>query len=87
MVNSLLHGINLIFFVPGMNAAIRSVVRMGIYAGARIFTVWEVCKTRKKFSHLREQISVQIKCMLIYYLLSMSALHAYMSFNHDTLWL
>ena len=26
----------------GMNAAIRAVVRMGIYAGARVFTVWEV---------------------------------------------
>ena len=25
-----------------MNAAIRAVVRMGIYAGARVFTVWEV---------------------------------------------
>lgn len=25
----------------GMNAAIRAVVRMGIYAGARVFTVWE----------------------------------------------
>ncbi|XP_015757464.1 PREDICTED: ATP-dependent 6-phosphofructokinase, muscle type-like [Acropora digitifera] len=28
----------------GMNAAIRAVVRMGLYAGARVFTVWEVCK-------------------------------------------
>lgn len=25
----------------GMNAAIRAVVRMGLYAGARVFTVWE----------------------------------------------
>lgn len=25
-----------------MNAAIRAVVRMGLYAGARVFTVWEV---------------------------------------------
>ena len=31
---------NIIF--QGMNAAIRAVVRMGIYAGARVFTVWEV---------------------------------------------
>ena len=29
-----------------MNAAIRAVVRMGLYAGARVFTVWEVCEFR-----------------------------------------
>ena len=27
-----------------MNAAIRAVVRMGLYAGAKVFTVWEVGK-------------------------------------------
>ena len=34
----------LFFWLTGMNAAIRAVVRMGLYAGARVFTVWEVCK-------------------------------------------
>ena len=27
----------------GMNPAIRAVVRMGLYAGAKVYAVWEVC--------------------------------------------
>lgn len=37
----------LFLWLTGMNAAIRAVVRMGLYAGARVFTVWEVCKITK----------------------------------------
>lgn len=30
------------FFFPGMNAAVRAVVRMGIYVNAKVYFIYEV---------------------------------------------
>jgi 6-phosphofructokinase len=43
----------------GMNPAIRAVVRMGLYAGAKVFAIWEVFENntnkQQKFYSLPKQ--------------------------------
>lgn len=35
--------------LPGMNAAVRAVVRMGIYTGAKVYFIYEVSVPRQSY--------------------------------------